>query len=123
MTVVIAYTRDEMGTAAIHAATTELALAAGEEVILVSTDRGAVDPEVAQIEAEWPELAGRLSVQRGDLHDPSDSVVQVAQRTDARVIVLGLQHRSPVGKMIFGSTAQRILLDATCSVLAVKASQ
>ena len=52
--------------------------------------------------------------------DPSDAVVQVAQRRDARLLVLGLRHRTPVGKVVFGSTAQRILLDATCPVLAVK---
>jgi nucleotide-binding universal stress UspA family protein len=44
----------------------------------------------------------------------------VAQRRDARLVVLGLRQRTAVGKMVFGSTAQRILLDATCPVLAVK---
>ena len=61
-----------------------------------------------------------MEVERGDLGDPSDAVVQVAQRREARLVVLGLRHRSPVGKIVFGSTAQRILLDATCPVLAVK---
>jgi nucleotide-binding universal stress UspA family protein len=51
---------------------------------------------------------------------PSDYVVQVAQRRDARLVVLGLRARTAVGKLVFGSTAQRILLDATCPVLAVK---
>ena len=77
-------------------------------------------PDVATVEARWPGLTGRVEVDRADLADPSDAVVQVAQRRDARLVVLGLRQRSAVGKMVFGSTAQRILLDATCPVLAVK---
>ena len=36
------------------------------------------------------------------------------------MIVIGMRHRRPVGKLIMGSTAQRILLDAPCRVIAVK---
>ncbi|MFC3687746.1 universal stress protein [Aquipuribacter hungaricus] len=52
--------------------------------------------------------------------DPADDLLQVADDVSAEVIVIGLRRRSPVGKLILGSNAQRILLDATCPVLAVK---
>jgi len=52
--------------------------------------------------------------------DPADALVRVAGERDASVIVIGLRHRTPVGKLIMGSTAQRILLDARCPGLAVK---
>lgn len=53
--------------------------------------------------------------------DPADDLVSVAEEVDADLIVIGLRRRSPVGKLIMGSNAQQILLDASCPVLAVKA--
>lgn len=118
MTVVVAYADTPPGHAAVAAAVAESARE--EAVVLVPAVRGDAPPEVADLERRWPEAAGRIEVARGDLGDPSDAVVQVAQRRDARLVVLGLRARTPVGKLVFGSTAQRILLDATCPVLAVK---
>jgi nucleotide-binding universal stress UspA family protein len=50
----------------------------------------------------------------------AEDLVAVATETEAEVIVIGLRRRSPVGKLILGSNAQRILLDSPCPVLAVK---
>ena len=119
MTIVVAYADTPPGHAALAAAMTE-ASQARETVVLVPAVRGDQAPDVGEVEARWPGIAGCVEVERGDLGDPSDTVVQVAQRRDARLIVLGLRARTPVGKLVFGSTAQRILLDATCPVLAVK---
>lgn len=119
MTVVVAYADTPPGHAAVEAAVAESAREQ-EPVVLVPAVRGEAPPDVAELERRWPGLAGRLEVERADLGDPSDAVVQVAQRRDARLVVLGLRARTPVGKLVFGSTAQRILLDATCPVLAVK---
>lgn len=52
--------------------------------------------------------------------DASDDLVDVAEEVDADLIVIGLRRRSPVGKLILGSNAQRVLLDAPCPVLTVK---
>ena len=54
--------------------------------------------------------------------EPAEDLIEVAESSHAELIVIGLRRRTPVGKLILGSNAQRILLDATCPVLAVKAT-
>jgi nucleotide-binding universal stress UspA family protein len=52
--------------------------------------------------------------------DVAQESLRVATDTDAAVVVIGLRHRTPIGKMIMGSVAQQVLIDAPCPVLAVK---
>jgi nucleotide-binding universal stress UspA family protein len=54
-------------------------------------------------------------------HEASEEVVEAAERVKASLVVIGIRRRTPTGKLLTGSQAQRILLDATCPVLAVKA--
>ena len=49
-------------------------------------------------------------------------MLATAERHGATLVVIGLRRRTPTGKLIFGSDAQRILLEAPCPVLSVKAS-
>jgi nucleotide-binding universal stress UspA family protein len=52
--------------------------------------------------------------------DAAEEVLRVADEVGASVIVIGLRRRSAVGKLLMGSSAQRILLDAQRPVLAVR---
>jgi nucleotide-binding universal stress UspA family protein len=56
-------------------------------------------------------------------NSPADDILQAATDESAELIVIGLRRRSPVGKLLLGSTAQEVLLGAECAVLAVKASR
>jgi nucleotide-binding universal stress UspA family protein len=49
--------------------------------------------------------------------DPADRIVEYADDQDARYVVVSGRKRSPAGKMIFGSVAQSILLNAGCPVV------
>lgn len=53
--------------------------------------------------------------------DPAEEIVRAAERLGAGLVVIGLRRRTAVGKLLLGSTAQRVLLQASCPVLAVKA--
>ena len=57
-------------------------------------------------------------------NDPVEELLALAEATeDTRMIVIGSRRRSPVGKLIMGSTAQRIILEAEVPVVSVKAGK
>src|SRR5210317_885100 len=49
-----------------------------------------------------------------------EDLVQFAQDNNIDEIVIGVRSRSKVGKLLFGSNAQYIILQAPCPVVAVK---
>jgi nucleotide-binding universal stress UspA family protein len=51
---------------------------------------------------------------------PGEDLVGFARENGAHLIVIGVRKRSKVGKLMFGSTAQYVILEAECPVLAVK---
>lgn len=52
--------------------------------------------------------------------DTVGQVLQVVAEEQAELLVIGIRPRSPVGKLLMGSVAQRLLLDSPVSVLAIK---
>lgn len=128
MTVVVGYVPNELGRATLEAAIEE-ARRRGTDVVVVNTTRAdrLVDPRYAQDE-QVAALTSRLeasgvpyAVRRFTSEAlAADDVLGVAEEVDAELVVIGLRHRTPVGKLIMGSTAQSILLHAGCQVLAVK---
>jgi nucleotide-binding universal stress UspA family protein len=51
---------------------------------------------------------------------PGEDIVQYAYEKDVDEIIIGIKKRSKVEKMVFGSTAQYVILEAHCPVLTVK---
>ena len=47
-------------------------------------------------------------------------LVEFADQNDIIEIVIGVRRRSKVGKLLFGSTAQYVILTAPCPVVSVK---
>jgi len=54
--------------------------------------------------------------------EPGEALVQYARENAVDEIVIGVRRRSRVGKLLFGSTAQYVILAARCPVLTVKKS-
>ena len=51
---------------------------------------------------------------------PGEDLVQFAKDNDIDYIFIGVRKRSKVGKLMFGSTAQQVILQAPCPVVTVK---
>jgi nucleotide-binding universal stress UspA family protein len=49
-----------------------------------------------------------------------EDLVQFIEENGIDAVVIGVKRRSRVGKLLFGSTAQKVILDAQCPVIAVK---
>ena len=52
--------------------------------------------------------------------EAGEDLVQLADEHKADEIIIGVRRRSTVGKLIFGSTAQYVVLNASCPVVTVK---
>lgn len=131
MSIVVGYIPTREGRAALAAARTE-ALRRQVKLIIVNSHRGGRDydaseaqrfeQELSQVESDLDEAGVEHEVRalvRGN--EPAEDLIEVASESDGELIVIGLRRRTPIGKLILGSNAQRILLDSTCPVLAVKA--
>lgn len=127
MTIVVAYSPDRYGRAALAHGAAEATLR-GEHLLVVNDTRGdalvddrfAHEEEVARVRDRLETLGLTAEVRQEVVRDVAEGVVKAATETGASLIVVGVRHRSPVGKALLGSVAQRVILDATCPVLAVK---
>jgi nucleotide-binding universal stress UspA family protein len=126
-TIVVGWSPDEYGEAALHRAVEEARLRDGRVVVVNATrgdalvdERYADEDQLAALAAELGAAGVEVDVRRSMGADVGDQVLAVADDVSADLVVIGLRRRSPVGKLLMGSVAQRILLGADCAVLAVK---
>jgi nucleotide-binding universal stress UspA family protein len=133
MTIIVGYLPTPEGQAALSHAAQE-ALLRRQALTLVDIShhdaRHGKPLDATALPAEVDEIRDRLANAQLDLRvhppaglEPSDELLRAAQETDAELIVVGLRHRTAVGKLLLGSYAQRVLLDADCPVLSVKATR
>jgi nucleotide-binding universal stress UspA family protein len=128
MTIIAGYHAAPEGSAALRRAGEE-AMLRRDSVLVVDISRPAHIDDSESLPAELETLrqslgsAGlELSVEPPSPLDPDDALIQAAQLHQAELIVIGLRHRTPMGKMLLGSYSQKVLLKADCAVLAVKAT-
>ncbi len=84
--------------------------------------------DIEEVEDKLEEL--KIAYKIDDLHcetyamvsllTPGENLVEFAQENDIDEIVIGVKKRSKVGKLVFGSNAQYVILEAPCPVVTVK---
>ena len=128
MSVVVGYVPTREGETALDHAMSE-ARSRGARLVVVNTSRGDAlvderyvdDDQLASLRAKLADSGvDHVVVHTMRGRDASEEILAVAEERRAQLVVIGLRRRSPVGKLLLGSTAQRVLLDAPCPVLAVK---
>jgi nucleotide-binding universal stress UspA family protein len=130
MIIVTGYIRSAEGREALKHSIEEVRQRGGRLIVVHSSEGGASE-NVVDVRADYEELEridAELTAEgidhvvmefaRGST--PAEDVVSVANESKADLIVIGLRRRSLVGKLLLGSNAQDILMQADCPVLIVK---
>jgi nucleotide-binding universal stress UspA family protein len=100
-------------------------------ILLVTSLKGGPDvPRQEFVQAEKMLSMAETFFQEGDIPceahmsvrglEPGEDIVKFAEEKKAAQIIIGVKRRSKVGKLLFGSNAQYVILNAPCPVLTVR---
>jgi nucleotide-binding universal stress UspA family protein len=125
--IVVGYSADPFGRAALEHGITEAKLRQTTLLVINATTGDAyADPRFAR-EGEVHDVEDRLNNCGVDFEltqpvgvDTAEELLKAMDRDDAELLVIGIRHRSPVGKLLLGSVSQQLLLECPKPVLAVK---
>ena len=127
MTIVVGYSADPFGRAALEHGIAEAKRRDTSLRVVNSTagdayvDAGFAQPtEVHDIEERLATCGVECELSQPVGVDAVTELLTTMERDDAELLVIGIRHRNPVGKLLLGSVAQQLLLECPKPVLAVK---
>lgn len=128
-TIVVGYIPSPEGEAALERAIEEASVHQAKLVTahIIHDDGSTIDDrhvpkEVTEkIRARLEDAGATFEMVKIESPDVAAAILEIANEHEAKTIVLGLRKRSRVGKLILGSVAQRVLMEAESSVLVVRA--
>ncbi len=125
--IVVGYSADPFGRAALeHGIAEARRRDTGLLVINATSGDAYVDTrfartgEIHDVEEQLRASGVEFELQRPVGVDTVGELLTAMDRADADLLVIGIRHRSPVGKLLLGSVAQQLLLECPKPVLAVK---
>ncbi|MBJ8342185.1 universal stress protein [Antrihabitans sp. YC3-6] len=125
--IVIGYSADEFGDAALEHGIAE-AKVRGANVLVINSTKGdaLADPafaptgQVRDLEELLASSGVRYELTQLVGVDVVDSLLDAMEKPEAELLVIGIRHRTPVGKLLLGSHSQQLILRCPKPVLAVK---
>lgn len=128
--IVVGYTADRFGQAALEHGIAEAVLRGTGLLVINSTSGEAyVDPRFAggvesqDVRSRLADSGVEFELQQPVGVDAVEELLAAMDHPDAQLLVVGIRHRSPVGKLLLGSVAQKLILECPKPVLAVKAAE
>jgi nucleotide-binding universal stress UspA family protein len=125
--IVVGYSADTFGRAALEHGIAEAKLRRTTLLVINSTSGEAYsDPRFAQsgevhdVERQLGQCGVEFELTQPVGVDTAEELLRAMGRDDAELLVIGIRHRSPVGKLLLGSVSQQVLLECPKPVLAVK---
>ena len=129
MTIAVAHFDSDRGRAALRYAAEEAQFRKQPLVVL------RIIPGVDEVTVEDPAILAQVGAELTDFadvpwtlrtapeaFDTAEALLDLAEEVGATLLVIGSRHRTRVGKLLLGSTVQRVLLEARVPILVVKAS-
>ena len=130
MKIVIGYKGTNVGHDLVELAEKQARAFHGEIFILTSLPGGEKTTKPQALEAEYNLESAKSFFDKKNIpvsthllvrgFTAGEDIVKFARENDAELIIIGVKSRSKLGKLIFGSTAQYVILQAHCPVMTIK---
>ncbi|WP_026926870.1 universal stress protein [Granulicoccus phenolivorans] len=117
MTIVVGFSSRAEGHAALDWAAAEAALRQCSLVVVPNAD---ADEQLA-LQHELPTSVPVRVEAPGREGQMAERILDVAADLAAELVVIGVKRRTPTGKLLLGVHAQKVMLDAGCPVVVVRA--
>ena len=131
MAITVAYDGSQVATEAVSLARRHAEAFKTEIEVIQAVENGAdlEYPEVENLERKLTQEVDQILADQGVAYKTvllvgsgsvGDQIVRRLEQTKSQAICLGIMRRSKMGKLLFGSTAQYVILNAPCPVVSIR---
>ena len=130
MNILVGYDGSKVAKVALELAKKHAKASDAKVHVVTSVEKGPQVPQAEFDQAEKGLESAKTVIKRNGIQcithlavshlKPGEDLVKYARDCQIDQIIIGVRRRSKVGKLVFGSTSQHVILEAPCPVLSVK---